>query len=221
MATRTLDPDATRAAILAAAEDHFVEHGFAAASIADIARSAGVTKSLIHHHFKSKDDLWEATKERVIAPYLEAQRHLLENDEDGEDLLERSIVTYFRYLQQNPRVVRMIAWLDIKGDPKMDEMGRRVTELGVVKIADAQKQGLIRADLEPAFVIISFIGLVQHWFRACEPISFGMELASKSALDERYLQTMLSLFLNGILTDDERVARRARKTSRRRAARSS
>jgi AcrR family transcriptional regulator len=48
----------TRAAVLEAARDAFVEHGFAATSIDDIARAAGVSKGAVYHHFASKEDLF-------------------------------------------------------------------------------------------------------------------------------------------------------------------
>jgi AcrR family transcriptional regulator len=48
---------ATRRGLLSAAEKLIVERGFAAASLAEIARAAGVSKGAIYHHFRSKDDL--------------------------------------------------------------------------------------------------------------------------------------------------------------------
>ena len=50
-AVRRHDPEASRAAILDAAERTFVDKGFAGASMSEIAERSGVTKSLIHHHF--------------------------------------------------------------------------------------------------------------------------------------------------------------------------
>ncbi|WP_243230638.1 TetR/AcrR family transcriptional regulator [Microbacterium sp. CIAB417] len=44
--------------ILAVAADHFAEHGFAAASVDDIARSAGVTRGAVYHHYASKRGLF-------------------------------------------------------------------------------------------------------------------------------------------------------------------
>src|SRR5690606_25552520 len=54
---RRRDPDATRAEILEAAEQLFLQDGFGRTSISAIARLAGVTKSLIHHHFGTKEAL--------------------------------------------------------------------------------------------------------------------------------------------------------------------
>lgn len=46
--------------ILHAAADCFMERGFAATSIDDVARRLGATKGMIYHHFRSKNDLFFA-----------------------------------------------------------------------------------------------------------------------------------------------------------------
>ncbi len=55
---------ATRNAIVEAAAAEFIEHGFAGASIADIAERAGATKGAMYFHFKSKDLLAQAVIDR-------------------------------------------------------------------------------------------------------------------------------------------------------------
>ena len=106
----TRDPDLTRRQILSAALELFVEHGFADVSMRQIAEQSGVTKSLIHHHFGSKEALWEATKEQALAQYAAEQKAELEQARvvDGS-LLRDGVVNYFRFLQDNPQVVRLLA----------------------------------------------------------------------------------------------------------------
>ncbi len=50
-------------AILDAATDHFGRFGFRGASLRDIARDAGVSLTLLNHHFGSKADLLDAVVE--------------------------------------------------------------------------------------------------------------------------------------------------------------
>lgn len=59
--------NSTRRAVLNAAAEAFEAHGFAATSINDIVRSAGVTKGALYFHFPSKESLAEA----VIAEQTE------------------------------------------------------------------------------------------------------------------------------------------------------
>ena len=60
-------PD-TRSAILAAARSSFATHGFAGATIRNIATAAGVDAALVHHYFGSKDDLFLAALEVPVDP---------------------------------------------------------------------------------------------------------------------------------------------------------
>ena len=102
----TLDPEKTRESILDAAAALFVEKGFAAVSMSAIADGAGVTKSLIHHHFGSKQDLWNQVKMRTFAGYAEKQAMLLAgSDGAGMKLVEESMSLYFRYMRANPGLV--------------------------------------------------------------------------------------------------------------------
>jgi len=52
--------ETTRAALLAAARDVFVESGFAAANIADVVARAGASVGSLYHHFGGKADLYLA-----------------------------------------------------------------------------------------------------------------------------------------------------------------
>jgi len=54
-----------RARIRDAAVQHFAEHGFARATIRDIARTAGVSPGLVRHHFGSKEALRAACDQYV------------------------------------------------------------------------------------------------------------------------------------------------------------
>ena len=51
--------------ILLAARDAFADHGFDRARLDSIARAAGVTKQLVYHYFKTKEDLYSVVLDRV------------------------------------------------------------------------------------------------------------------------------------------------------------
>ena len=69
MARRTkADAQATRNALLDAAERLFEEKGVSRTSLNDIAVAAGATRGAIYWHFKDKADLFNAMMERVTMP---------------------------------------------------------------------------------------------------------------------------------------------------------
>jgi hypothetical protein len=98
---RGRNPEASRAAILAAAGAAFAELGYARATIRDIARRAGVTHGLVMMHFTSKEQLFLAAvpghrelpgvvagdpallPERVAAAYVDR----MERDPAGDPLV--------------------------------------------------------------------------------------------------------------------------------------
>jgi AcrR family transcriptional regulator len=57
----------TRARILDAALELFSEHGFDGTTLQQIADRLGVTKAALYYHFRSKDDLLQATVAPAIA----------------------------------------------------------------------------------------------------------------------------------------------------------
>ncbi len=61
MAKRTFIEEARREQIVSAAIETLAEVGFVKASLAQIAKQAGISTSLIPYHFKDKDDLMEQT----------------------------------------------------------------------------------------------------------------------------------------------------------------
>jgi len=196
------DSEATRAAIIEAAERVFLAKGFAEASTAEIARQAGVTKSLIHHHFGSKEGLWDEVKVRRFSEYAERQMAMLRTDQQNAELLHDSMRTYFHFLQRNPELVRMLAWMFLEQDQDEEcaDLDRELTQTGIAKIRDGQQQGLLRSDLNPGFILFTFLGICQHWFQDKRWMLDKIGLSSKSeAVDEAYLEDAIKIFFEGVL----------------------
>lgn len=202
MATaHTRDPEATRKAILDAAEKAFLSKGFAETTTSHIASLAGVTKSLIHHHFGSKEALWEEVKVRRFSVYATQQMDLLREQEPTAELLRSSMTMYFRFLRGNPELVRMMAWMFLEQDDgKCADLDRELTIAGMEKIRQAQERGEIRSDLNPGFILFSFIGLAQHWYQDKRWMLDKIGLSADSeAIDEAYLEDAVKIFFEGVL----------------------
>lgn len=96
--------------ILEAALEQFVEKGYAATKLEDVAQRAGVTKGTMYLYFESKDALFKAVVLANVVPALERAEHLVaEFQGSSRDLL----VQYMR------------AWMDavyytaLSGLPKL------------------------------------------------------------------------------------------------------
>lgn len=203
MTTRKRDAEATQEAILNAAEDLFIEEGFSKVSLTQIASAANVTKSLIHHHFGSKDDLWLAVKKRYFSGYADAQSKTIEEGEPTLELLYNGIVAYFKYLQSKPGFAHMNCRLLLEGDESCLEIFRGVTEAGVEAIRAAQAEGKIRNDLNPYHILITALSMVENYFlgkeRFCE-LHTQLLAGETDPLkrDEAYLKDMMTIYVEGI-----------------------
>ena len=194
--TSTRDPDLTRERILEAAHALFVEKGFAAVSMREIAARSGVTKSLIHHHFGSKEALWELVKEQAIAAYAESQAaDLRQTSEPDAELLRRGVANYFRFLRDNPGVVRLFAWTHLDEDPSCGRLDAELVQLGAERIRQAQERGLLRADVNPAHVVTMFVNGCTQWFGAKAHHSQWPGVGD----DQEYLDDFLKIFMEGLL----------------------
>jgi TetR/AcrR family transcriptional regulator len=191
--------EATRQAILNAAEELFVAHGFAATSTATVARQAGVTKSLIHHHFGSKRELWDAVKAVVMDEYGHTQQQLLAEHPPGLPLIEESIRAYFRFLQEHPNVVRFWNWMTIEGDHECPAFSQWLMHQGVDMLRKAQRAGEIRSDVDAEYVLAQVCVLLRGWFSE-RPILERNVLTQQSSADcdEHYLLSITRVFLDGL-----------------------
>jgi len=201
MNVKTRDPEATRAAILDAAERVFLEHGFSAAPMSRIADEAGVSKGLLHHHFDSKVGLWREVKLRRFKVYSDRQMELIRESEPDSELLKVSMQEYFHFLQQNPEMVKILAWVFLEQDQDdCVELDHELTRAGIERIKEGQELGMLRADLNPGFILFTFIGLCQHWFQDKAHVLDSMGLSADSfAIDEAYLEDVTKIFFEGVL----------------------
>lgn len=124
MARRTKeDAQATRTALLDAAECVFQKRGVSRTSLNDIAQAAGVTRGALYWHFKDKADLYNAMMERVTLP-LESTLP----DVTGEN----PVAALRQGLRQ---ALRQIA---------SDEQTRRVLEIATLMVEHTEELGAVR-----------------------------------------------------------------------------
>src|SRR5262245_24809918 len=82
--------------IVSAALDLFVERGFAATRLEEVARRAGVSKGTTYLDFESKETLFQAVVRRALVPTLEEGEALLASHEgSSSDLLAKLIRTWW------------------------------------------------------------------------------------------------------------------------------
>jgi AcrR family transcriptional regulator len=142
--TRPLRADAARnrSLLLAAAADEFAEHGLEA-SVADIARRAGVGKGTVFRHFPTKDDLIAAIVLDRVGELRTIGERLLRAEDAGAALLE------FLVAAGHQRQQRDLSFLMAAGElkPEVKEAQDGLFQAIEGLVARAREHGAIRADV--------------------------------------------------------------------------
>jgi AcrR family transcriptional regulator len=149
--TRALRADAARnrELLLAAAADEFAEHGLDA-SVADIARRAGVGKGTVFRHFATKDDLIAAIVLDRIDALSAVGGRLVGAPDPGAALLE------FLTAAADQRQQRDLSFLQEAGElnPEVTRVREKMFATVHVLVERAREQGSVRADVTGADIIL-------------------------------------------------------------------
>jgi AcrR family transcriptional regulator len=115
-----------RAAILTIARRHFHDHGYGGTSMSSIANELGGSKGTLWAYFPSKEELFAATMEGLIAEYVPFLD--LDPDEAIAPALHR-YATHFLRFTLSPKVIALNRII-IAEAPRFPEVGRIFFEQG-------------------------------------------------------------------------------------------
>lgn len=105
------DAEKTRAAILSAAEELFLERGVAHTSLEHIARAAGVTRGAVYWHFQNKADLFNAMLNQVRLPPEQLAEKLSSDPQLSLTSLRDLCVSGLQMVMQNEQKRRILTVL--------------------------------------------------------------------------------------------------------------
>src|SRR5256885_12542768 len=91
-----------RTRIMDAAIKVFAEHGFHTATVAEIARAAGVADGTIYLYFKGKDDLLLRLFDEKMTALLAEARNELARERTAPARLSRFIQLHLALVERNP-----------------------------------------------------------------------------------------------------------------------
>ena len=190
---RSRDPEATRRRILSAAERCFAEKGFAGTASSDVADGAGVTKSLIHHHFGSMRALWEAVQSAAQLGLSEVDTPLLVDAWHSSDqvaaALSASVMSLVEHHEQHPRAARLRSWREMVGEGTV----LRLSAPALERLEAAQDQGFLRADVDAGNVIHGLFSTLDTWFRRTG------DAPAPTGCDRTFVEDVMVVAITGIL----------------------
>lgn len=192
-----------------AALELFVERGYAAARLDEVARRAGVSKGTLYLYFGGKEELFKACVREGMVPVLERGERMVEEHQGDVAGLIRDLITGWWELIGNTRyggIVKLM-FSECRNFP---ELGRfyheEVITRGYRVIERAVRLGMDRGELRRldmnyvTRLVIAPLVLMAIW-------RHSFEFCDNQRLDpDCYIQHHIALLLHGLATASARPA---------------
>jgi AcrR family transcriptional regulator len=188
--------ETTRAAIIEAAFQLFVEQGYHGTSVRDIAARAGITAGSIYNHFPDKEQIIKA----VVLKYHPIVRVLpLLSKVEGataEALIRDAASRLAHEIQATPGILQLV-FIEL-----VEMGGRQIPELALSILPEVQRfmdriygTGDIERPSDPLTFFRAFVGML---------MGFGvsrlfLETIQEPVDDEQSLNEYIQVFLQGVL----------------------
>ena len=157
--------EATRQAILNAAEAVFAEHGFDGARVETIAKASGYNQGLIFRYFGDKLGLYAEVLRQIDRQGMEFQRQLiqplLDDETDMTDprrfklYLIKGVEAMFDYMAAHPQVIRMLLWEHAEGWQTYSKLASlfKIEDLEQITVLFS-KAGMAQSGSDPFVILI-------------------------------------------------------------------
>ena len=195
--------DARPQELLDAALDLFVERGYAATRLDDVASRAGVSKGTLYLYFENKEELFKAVvRANLVSALAEAEDYVAQYTGSSRELLRGFILRWWERIGETK--LSGISKLMMAESGNFPDVARfyheEVIQRSNALIISMLERGISRGEFRPIdkvnanLVIVAPVVMLMMWkhsFHSCrlEPIS---------APD--YLDCFLDLLLNGLQT---------------------
>lgn len=199
------DPSTSKDRLLDAALTEFVEHGFDGTSTAAIAERAGVTKAMVFHHFASKDALFLAVSERVVARAQQEYAKVI--DETPPDLLVRMLAwtrRKFEMFRADPREVRFMVFTIASAPRHLREQCRaeftQVTKDDTRRLVEGMDPARLRVSPQEAINALETValGIEQRFYQ----LPIGAKAAAQIEAFSAEALTLLTLVAKALYRKD-------------------
>lgn len=191
----------TRERLLTSGAELIADKGFNGVSVREICGHAETSVNMIHHFFGSKQGLLDAIVEQFSAGVFAVPMRLLDKDPRSKDdflsrmemLFESTLDAYIEH-----RSVLLVV-LREQADPEaLPEYMSRFTSF----LERAKDKGFVRDEIDPEMITGFFLDRVLNQVQLAPWIkrNYGTDLLSDPDYKQRWCQSNLDVFLNGIAT---------------------
>lgn len=188
------DAEMTRATLLKVALGVFSAQGYAATTLEDIARAAGVTRGAIYWHFGGKAELYNTLVREYTARGTAVVQEVVAQGGTLLEILRRIFEQQLALVEDDAEVRALIelALFKTEQTPELEAGRRFQLEAGQAMLAhltEAIRHGIetgeIRSDLQPDDVARAFLalqnGVIQLWLLSSQ--SFSLKSSAVALAD--------------------------------------
>ncbi len=188
----------TRERILMAALEQFSQKGYEGTNIRELTASLGLVKSAMYRHFESKEAIWNALLDEMIA-YYESRFGSPENLPPVPSSLEELVAMTLRMVDftvRDERVIMTRKLLSIEQfrDDRARQLASRhfltgLTEMFTPLFAGMMDKGLMRRD-DPAMLAFSYTAPISALIHLCdrEPEKTEEAMARAEAFSRHFIK---------------------------------
>lgn len=185
-----------RARILDAAVKIFADRGFHSATVAEIAREAGVADGTIYLYFKSKDDVLLRLFEEKMAAILAEARTALSAETSAPARLRRFIQLHFSLVERNPELASVLIVELRQSAQFIKGRGRDTLAAYVDLIADVVRSGQESKELSES---ISPSTVKRAIFGALDELALGWLLSGRRTSLKKTSAEVADWLVRGLL----------------------
>ncbi len=114
----------------------FVEQGYHAASMDEIAERAGVSKPVVYQHFPGKLDLYLALLQSSCDTVVSEVKEALASTQDNRRRVRATMELWYTYVADQGAAFRLVFESDLTNDPDVREQVDRVVRESAAAIAE-------------------------------------------------------------------------------------
>jgi AcrR family transcriptional regulator len=156
--------------VLRAAVEVFNERGYDGASMEDLSRRLGIAKSGIYHHVSGKEELLRMALDRALDGLWDAAERARSMDAPAIERLEALVRGAVAVLEAQLPYVTLL--LRVHGNTEVERAAlarrRSFDALVASLVAEAERDGDIRADIDPrltARLLFGTVNSIVEWYR--------------------------------------------------------
>jgi AcrR family transcriptional regulator len=153
----------------------FVEQGYHAASMDEIAERAGVSKPVVYQHFPGKLDLYLALLESSCDEVVAEVKKALASTTDNRRRVEATMELWYRYVADQGAAFRLVFESDLTNDPDVREQVDRVVRESAEAIAEVIREDAGLPQDAAYLLAVSLVGMghvgARNWLSESSSVS--------------------------------------------------